>query len=912
MTTAHKARMRPTVWLSAAGLVSSVVCMGALDAARASAAVQTTLYVSPSGSGTACSSSAPCSLGQARDTVEGLVGSMSGDIVVYLAGGTYRLSSTFQLGPQDSGQNGHTVTWQAMTGQTPVISGATQVTGWSQYNAGRNIWRAGVPVGTQSRQLWVNGVEATRARSAMNPGGFSLSGSSFTTADSSYQSWTNVTQTEVVTDNDWKEMRCPLASITRTGSGGSSLNVNPSCFNANATNVGFPFNGNSLPTMNAVTWIENNPALLTQPGQWYLDSGAGYLYYIPSQGQDMSSADVELPVVQELVNLSGTPGHLTPINDTAPGITYTGSGWSYSSGRPYGDYDNDAHSTTNNGDSVSYTFTGSGIEALTELNSDEGSINVYVDGSLRQTVSAAASGDRTAQQAVATITGLAPGSHTLQLVKQSGSYMLLDGLVVIPTAIAPVHDITFSGITFEYTTWNAPTTAGYIDNQAGIEWSASNAWTPVKTPGALEVVRGNNINFTGDTITDTGDTGVDFADGTQNSTLSGSTVTYTAGNGVNLGEADDYYQPSTSLMTLNDTVSQNTITHNGTDYHDGIGVFAGYTRGAVISHNTVAYEPYGGINLGWGWGWQSSCSMQSAQGLSSCRHGTDYAGGNQITNNSISNVMLWLRDNAFIYVLGGQGGGNGSLTSVISGNYGNGMGGVYPDEGSSWWQIQNNVWNITSGPASWTYIWTPTVNNITFGTNYSNVGGYTNNGTNVHFTQATVVSNGQWPAAAQSIIANAGAGSSSTGGGGGGSFPSGYVQLQIANDSLCLDGYGNNSNAGAAIDQWTCNSQANQKFQFVPTSGGYGQLQIQSSGQDVTVLNGSTSQGQPDIVQEPVSSSAAAQWLPQQQSDGSWQFKNQNSGLCLDVYGNGSNTGQQLDQWPCKNAPGTNQDFNAH
>jgi Ricin-type beta-trefoil lectin domain-like len=36
------------------------------------------------------------------------------------------------------------------------------------------------------------------------------------------------------------------------------------------------------------------------------------------------------------------------------------------------------------------------------------------------------------------------------------------------------------------------------------------------------------------------------------------------------------------------------------------------------------------------------------------------------------------------------------------------------------------------------------------------------------------------------------------------------------------------------------------------------------------------------------------------------------SGKCLDVYGAGSNTGQQLDQWPCKNAPGTNQDFNSY
>ena len=82
--------------------------------------------------------------------------------------------------------------------------------------------------------------------------------------------------------------------------------------------------------------------------------------------------------------------------------------------------------------------------------------------------------------------------------------------------------------------------------------------------------------------------------------------------------------------------------------------------------------------------------------------------------------------------------------------------------------------------------------------------------------------------------------------------------------------------------------------------------------QDVTVLNGSTAQGQADIVQEPVNGNAASQWLPQQQSDGSYQFKNLNSGLCLDVYGASANTGQQLDQWPCKNAPGTNQDFTPH
>jgi hypothetical protein len=140
-------------------------------------------------------------------------------------------------------------------------------------------------------------------------------------------------------------------------------------------------------------------------------------------------------------------------------------------------------------------------------------------------------------------------------------------------------------------------------------------------------------------------------------------------------------------------------------------------------------------------------------------------------------------------------------------------------------------------------------------------------------------------------------------------FPSGYHQLVIGNDSLCLDVYGNTGAAGAAIDQWSCNGQTNQQFQFVPVSGGYGELQAQNSGDDVAVSGSSTAAGQPDIVQQAPNGAANSLWLPMQQSDGSYAFKNQNSGLCLDVYGNGSNTGQQLDQWQCKNAPGDNQDF---
>jgi hypothetical protein len=247
---------------------------------------------------------------------------------------------------------------------------------------------------------------------------------------------------------------------------------------------------------------------------------------------------------------------------------------------------------------------------------------------------------------------------------------------------------------------------------------------------------------------------------------------------------------------------------------------------------------------------------------------------------------------------------------VIENNYmynNNSTVALYLDEGSRYLTVRNNVvqdagvWAFTNANA----------NNHTDGNTFS--GNWYNGGATQVATGSphnnvlsgnVQVSGTNWPSGAQQVISQAGVQSTS-----GGGFPSGYHRLVIGNDSLCLDVFGNTTAAGAVIDQWTCNGQSNQQFQFVPGSGGYGALQAQNSGDDVTVTGSATAAGTPDIAQEPASSSASAQWLPVQQSDGSWEFKNSASGLCLDVFGAGSNLGQQLDQWACKNAPGTNQDF---
>jgi alpha-galactosidase len=117
-------------------------------------------------------------------------------------------------------------------------------------------------------------------------------------------------------------------------------------------------------------------------------------------------------------------------NDTDSGILYTGS-WSLNSNRGFGDYNNDVHFTQTNNDNFQFTFTGTGVELLTEKDSSQGNIDIYLDNVFKQTVNIF-NATRLSNQVVYKITGLPNGTHTLKAVKQSGTYMLLDSLRVSP------------------------------------------------------------------------------------------------------------------------------------------------------------------------------------------------------------------------------------------------------------------------------------------------------------------------------------------------------------------------------------------------------------------------------------------------------------------------------------------------
>ena len=123
-------------------------------------------WVSPTGSDTnPGTSDAPFqSLTRSRDAVRGVDPLYRNDIVVNLFGGTYRLTEKLELDERDSGRGRNSVIWRAVPGEKPVICGSLKIEGWQRLSGIKNIYYADVEPGTRSRQLFVNGQRATRAR----------------------------------------------------------------------------------------------------------------------------------------------------------------------------------------------------------------------------------------------------------------------------------------------------------------------------------------------------------------------------------------------------------------------------------------------------------------------------------------------------------------------------------------------------------------------------------------------------------------------------------------------------------------------------------------------------------------------------------------------------------------------------
>ncbi|HBF38195.1 MAG TPA: carbohydrate-binding protein [Firmicutes bacterium] len=330
------------IWLTTLLFMVSVFVTHLLLTTTVMAATQASYYVSPTGSdnnpGTI---SAPFqTITKARDVVRTINSNMTGDIYVYLRGGTYNITSTITFGLQDSGTNGYRIYYQAYPSETPILNGATKVTGWTQYSG--NIYKATLNRSTKLRNLYVNDQRALMtSKTVTSRGGY---GTYSVSAGQAAWAWTsgsnsdgvqynttdvpaianNKDDLEIVNGSTWNENIVCTRDVITSGSYRVLLLQQP--YGAIAQLPGWGANFN--PDSGATHTIYNAFEFLNSPGQFYFDKTTHTLYYYIRSGENMGTSDVEAPVLEQMINIAGTSTTSKVKNITFQGITFENTDYS--------------------------------------------------------------------------------------------------------------------------------------------------------------------------------------------------------------------------------------------------------------------------------------------------------------------------------------------------------------------------------------------------------------------------------------------------------------------------------------------------------------------------------------------------------------------------------------------------------
>lgn len=140
------------------------------------------------------------------------------------------------------------------------------------------------------------------------------------------------------------------------------------------------------------------------------------------------------PVDAEILNNTSGVVYRTAFNPTRDSWIWRDAG----RGGQYA-WLNEIDATQNLGDSWEITINGTGLDIISQLNSDLGDVEIRVDGELYTTQSFYAQ-TREHQKKVLSITGLAPGVHTIVGTMTSGEYMIVDAFATHPAVTPPPLD----------------------------------------------------------------------------------------------------------------------------------------------------------------------------------------------------------------------------------------------------------------------------------------------------------------------------------------------------------------------------------------------------------------------------------------------------------------------------------------
>jgi Bacterial Ig-like domain (group 3) len=524
-------------------LLSTFAALFVFAGTLAFAAVQATFYVSPSGddSNAGTLASPLLTIAGAQAQVRAINQSMTGDIMVYLRGGTYTISSPIVFTPADSGTNGFHVIYQAYNNEVPVISGGVQVSGWTLDHG--SVYKASLSRSTKLRNLFVNGVRASITLSPTPITGQGFAGT-FTVAgtepwvaptpagqapasgptpddvqfnSSNVEIYDNPGDVELMQNLAFNSIIVSVRGICTKGQTGCNETGSYTDFQlqqpygALATSLRY---GTNMLT-NGQFYVRNAYELLNTPGQFYFNRTTQTLYY-DSRGENMSTATVMAPLSEGLLQVYGTSATQRVTNLEFIGITFAFDHWQM------------------------YSVGGSN--------------------------------------------GMAALQSVAGQVLFSGAYGISGG----------VQNTTYTGWGWHNDAYNDTQTA-----QASID--VRNASGVVFQGDQFEhLSSGIALSLTNDVVNSSA-TGNAFVDLSGNSVNVGNAQNAYA-NATNIYSVSSLLFPAGAWgVCTGDTIQNNLIRLPNREYYQFEGLSAAYVNGLQLLHNDASQMGYTGISLGWGW-----------------------------------------------------------------------------------------------------------------------------------------------------------------------------------------------------------------------------------------------------------------------------------------------------------------------
>jgi hypothetical protein len=268
------------------------------------------------------------SLSRAKEAVRATNQTMQTDIIVNLGEGIYRLTAPLQFTPEDSGFNGNRIVYRSKDGVGKAcIRGGEVLTGWTLHSG--SVWKVPVQSNRVFHTLYENGQRVYKARlpnyqydtnflSARTPYFKSQSGSDATN-NTTNTSWLIYYQADFDPDAwgaignmkinifpwgvaDWHRWICDVAQIDTATRRLTFYNMK------DRTRI----------EGGARYFLEDHPAFLDAPGEFYLNTAENMLYYIPLGSGHPDTLNISAPLIKDIFRLQGTS------TSTVNNITFEG------------------------------------------------------------------------------------------------------------------------------------------------------------------------------------------------------------------------------------------------------------------------------------------------------------------------------------------------------------------------------------------------------------------------------------------------------------------------------------------------------------------------------------------------------------------------------------------------------------